>query len=207
LSVEHEPKVKRLITQLLADNGEHDIPVWRILIVGQTEAWADGRLLTLVGATMPANVGLGPAAPEDIQGALRSTEQLSWLAFQDDAVAVLTNLLALAWVMQAASHFQLQGSSASFSRTAIADHLWQFWTGGRLTLQNLLMRLAEREASFEHSFALSELNGADVATFESRPPQLPLRLTSRNRIEFQHDLAAEWGRFQRLKEIAHKTGH
>ena len=121
-------------------------------------------------------------------------------------MAVLTNLRALAWVMQAASHFQRQDSSASFSRTAIADHLWQFWTGGRLTLQNLLMRLAEREASFEPSFALSELDGTDVATFEARPTQLPLRITSRNRIEFQHDLAAEWGRFQRLKEIAHATG-
>ena len=35
LNVEHEPKVKRLITELLADNGEHDTSVWRVLIVGQ----------------------------------------------------------------------------------------------------------------------------------------------------------------------------
>jgi hypothetical protein len=206
LSVEHEPKVKRLITELLADNGEHDTPVWRVLIVGQTEAWADGRLQVLVDATTVANVELGPASPQDVQAALLSTGQLGWLAWQDDAVAVLTNLRALAWVMQAESHFQLQGNFVSLSRTAIADHLWKFWTGGRLTLQSLLMRLAEREASFEHSFALSELDGTDVATFESRPIQLPLRLTSRNRIEFQHDLAAEWGRFQRLKEMAHDTG-
>ena len=69
----------------------------------------------------------------------------------------------------------------------------------------MLMRLAEREASFEHSVGLSELSAPEALALQERPPQLPLRITSRNRVEFQHDLAAEWARFQRLKEISDHT--
>jgi hypothetical protein len=107
------------------------IPVWRILIVGQTEAWIDGRLQGLLGDKQPASVELGPAPLAEVQAALRSTPQLTWLALQDDAVAVLANLRALAWVMQAASHFQQQGHIARLSLTAIADSLWQFWTNAQ----------------------------------------------------------------------------
>ena len=64
------------------------------------------------------------------------------------------------------------------------------------------MRLAVREAKFEHSFAVSELSAEDADTIDQCPGQTPLRRNDRNRIEFQHDLAAEWARFQRLKEIA-----
>jgi hypothetical protein len=69
-------------------------------------------------------------------------------------------------------------------------------------VQNFLIRLAVREAGFEHSFALSELGAEDAATLDQCPSQTPIRRNDRNRIEFQHDLAAEWARFQRLKEIA-----
>ena len=68
--------------------------------------------------------------------------------------------------------------------------------------KNLLIRLAEREANFEHSFEVSKLDPANAAAIDERPAQTPLRLNARNRVEFQHDLAAEWARFQRLKEIA-----
>jgi hypothetical protein len=107
--------------------------------------------------------------------------------------------------MQAASHFQQQGHIASLSLTTIADVLWKFWTNGQLQLQGMLMRLSEREASFEHSIGLSELPPPDALALQERPPQLPLRITSRNRVEFQHDLAADWARFQRLKEISDDT--
>ncbi|MGF6638375.1 hypothetical protein OKW39_005591 [Paraburkholderia sp. MM6662-R1] len=66
-----------------------------------------------------------------------------------------------------------------------------------------MMRLAKREAYFERSFALSDLDPADAATFSESPAELPLRLNRRtNRIEFEHDLAADWARFQYLKEIS-----
>ncbi|SDE80909.1 hypothetical protein SAMN05444679_13261 [Variovorax sp. CF079] len=65
-----------------------------------------------------------------------------------------------------------------------------------------MMRLAQREASFERSFALTDLKPADTTTFTQRPEELPLRLNERtNRIEFEHDLAADWARFQFLKQI------
>ena len=198
-------QVKQLVGALVSEHTPGEIPVWRILIVGQTEAWIDGRLQGLLGDKQPASVELGPAPLAEVQAALRSTPQLTWLDLQDDAVAVLANLRALAWVMQAGSHFQQQGHIARLSLTAIADSLWQFWTNGQLPLQGMLMRLAEREASFEHSVGLSELSAPEALALQERPPQLPLRITSRNRVEFQHDLAAEWARFQRLKEISDHT--
>ena len=81
------------------------------------------------------------------------------------------------------------------SLTTIADSLWQFWTNGDLLLQGILMRLAKREASFEHSVGLSTLSAAEAQALQSRPEQLPVRITSENRIEFQHELAADWARY------------
>ena len=205
ISNELAPNVKRLMAALVSEHTPGESPVWRILVVGQTEAWIDGRLQGLLGDEQPASIELGPAPLAEAQAALRLTPQLSWLAVQDDAVALLANLRALAWVIQAASHFQQQGHIASLSLTAIADSLWQFWTNGQLPLQGMLMRLAEREASFEHSVGLSELPASEALALQERPPQLPLRITSRNRVEFQHDLAAEWARFQRLKETSDDT--
>ncbi|WP_420477466.1 hypothetical protein, partial [Noviherbaspirillum sp. ST9] len=51
-------------------------------------------------------------------------------------------------------------------------------------------------------FEVSKLDPVDAAAMDERPTRMPLRINARNRIEFQHDLAAEWSRFQRLKEIA-----
>jgi hypothetical protein len=91
---------------------------------------------------------------------------------------------------------------ADWLHTAIADRLWKYWTKDRADVQALMMRLAQREASFERSFALTDLEPADTATFTQRPDELPLRLNERtNRIEFEHDLAADWARFQFLKQI------
>jgi hypothetical protein len=204
LSAEVAASAKALIAELIAANNGQEPSGWHVLVIGQTEAWADSRLQNLTGAT-PPNQPVGLVSTDEVVDCLRSCAALRWLASQDETVAALTNLRALAWVMQAESLFQAQDGDALQSYTAVADRLWQFWTGGRVTLQKLLMSLAEREASFEHSFALSELAAADVELFEARPAQLPLRLTSRNRIEFEHDLAADWARFQRLKEMADDT--
>src|SRR6185437_3347982 len=77
----------------------------------------------------------------------------------------------------------------------------KYWTKDCADVQALMMRLAQREASFERSFALTDLEPADTATFTRRSEELPLRLNERtNRIEFEHDLAADWARFQFLKQ-------
>jgi hypothetical protein len=201
ISSELVPQVKRLVAALVCESAPGEIPLWRILVVGQTEAWIDGRLQGLLGNKESVSVELGPAPLAEVRDAMRSTPGLSWLALQDDALAVLSNLRALAWVVQAASQFQQKGQAARLSLTAIADSLWNFWTNGQLPLQGILMRLSEREASFEHSIGLSELPAPEALALQERPPQLPLRITSLNRVEFQHDLAADWSRFQKLKEV------
>jgi hypothetical protein len=126
---------------------------------------------------------------------------LSWLTGHDDTVAALTNLRTLGWVIKAGAAL---GSNANglASHSAIADRLWKYWTQDRADVQAMMMRLAQREASFERSFALTDLAQGDTATFTQRPHELPLRLNEKsNRIEFEHDLAADWARFQFLKQI------
>jgi hypothetical protein len=85
---------------------------------------------------------------------------------------------------------------------AIADRLWSYWTNDKIKLQSLLMKMAEREALFERSFAISQLELGFGEAIDESPKQFPLRKNKEtNRFEFQHDLAADWARFQRLKEI------
>lgn len=179
--------------------------VWRVVIVGQTEAWADGRLRELAGASQPTkDVEIEELTPDSVIAALRTSESLRWLVSHDDAVAALTNLRALAWVMQAEPVFAAEASGA-MSPSAVADRLWAFWTNDKAGVKNLLMRLAEREAGFERSFALSDMTMADASALDSIPQNCPLRVTSTNRVEFTHDLAADWARFQQLKAIADDT--
>ncbi|MEN6331991.1 MAG: hypothetical protein ABFD57_08390 [Smithella sp.] len=204
ISSELVPQVKQLVEMLVSENTIGETPIWRILIIGQTEAWISGKLQGLLGSKQPVSVDLSPVSPTEVQAALRSMPLLSWLALQKEAIAVLTNLRALAWVMEAAPYFQQQGHIAKLTLTDIADSIWQFWTNKQLPLQRLLMRLAECEASFKHSIGLTELTTPEILTLQASPPQLPL-LIKRNRVEFQHDLAADWARFQWLKEISKDT--
>ena len=195
-------RCRKLIGELLASNEASADPVWRAMIIGQTEMWSSGSLNQLIGAPVEKSVEVGRVSAGEVRAALRSRPSLAWLALHDDALAALGNLRALAWVMQAEGAFQAQDPNL-FSFTAVADRLWEHWTGGEARFQNLLIRLAEREANFERSFAIGELDIGDAQAFDACPPEVPLRRNARHRIEFAHDLAADWTRFQRLKEIAH----
>ena len=202
LTPEDRVRVKALVGDLIAAAPGD---VWRIVIVGQTEAWADGRLRELAGGSQPTNdVEVEELTASSVIEALHTTGSLRWLVSHDDAVAALTNMRALAWVMQAEQVFAAEPSGA-MSPSAVADRLWTFWTNDKAAIKNLLMRLAEREASFERSFALSDMNMADASALDSIPQNCPLRITSTNRVEFAHDLAADWARFQQLKAIADDT--
>lgn len=189
---------RQIVTSLLA--ADNPSP-WRVVVVGQTEAWAEDVLQQIANAAEPPNYEVKLATDDEVKAALLSAPRLSWAVSHDDIVAVLKNLRTLAWVMEAESRFRPQDAQVLGSYTAIAEHLWRYWTDDKLKIQNLLIRLAVREAKFEHSFAVSELDAEDAATIDQCPSQTPLRRNNRNRIEFQHDLAAEWSRFQRLKEI------
>jgi hypothetical protein len=173
---------------------------WRVVVVTQTQGLieAEGSVL---GGRKAEFVEVGLATAPEVKLALLPSRTLGWLAGHDETIAALANLRALGWVIKAGAAL---GSSASglAAHTAIADRLWKYWTHDRADIQALMMRLAQREASFERSFALTDLDPTDTGTFTSRPRELPLRLNERtNRVEFEHDLAADWARFQFLKQV------
>jgi len=99
LSLENRVRIKELVRSLLAAApGE----VWRIIIIGQPEAWTDGHLRELAsGSQLTKDVEVEELTAGSVIAALRTTESLRWLTSHDDAVAALTNMRALAWVMQA----------------------------------------------------------------------------------------------------------
>jgi len=199
-------KAKALIEELKKQNVPGAKVTWRILIVGQTEAWIGGALHEMAGVASPTYFQVEELPVGKVRGVLLSVTGLEWLATHGDAVSVLINLRTLAWVIQAAARFQGVGAAGALSLTAIADRLWDYWTDNKPSVQRLLMRLAEREATFEHSFSISQFDSGDAAVLDNLPIACPLRRDDASgRIRFQHDLAADWARFQRLKELADDT--
>ena len=199
-------KARALIEVLHKRNPSAAKAAWRVLIVGQTEAWVSGTLQQLAGVASPKNLEVEELPDATVRDVLRSVAGLAWLTSHSDAVSSLTNLRTLAWVIQAAVCFQEQDSSDGLSLTAIADRLWSYWTDNKPSVHRLLLRLAERDATFEHSFAVSQLESGDAAVLDGLPIACPLRRDEASgRIQFQHDLAADWARYQRLKEIAGDT--
>jgi len=175
----------------------------RVLIVGQSDAGVSGTLQQLAGSASPATVEIPRLEAKEVSEVLWATDGLQWLATQDDAVEALRNLKALAWVIDGAALFQATSGAQQLSLTTIADRLWPYWTGNKPSLQRLLMKLGEREASFEHSFALTSFDSGEVTELNALPKSCPLRSSTNNRFQFEHDLAADWARFQRLKQDNH----
>lgn len=197
--------IRNLLQAILPSDGEETDGAWRVIIVTQTQSWVEGEE-TILGRRKALLVEVQALKHEAVKLALLPSPTLGWLAAHDDTITALTNLRTLAWVIEAGAALgsNAVGSNAGglTSHTAIADRLWKYWTKDRADVQALMMRLAQREASFERSFALTDLEPADTATFTRRPDELPLRMNDRtNRIEFEHDLAADWARFQFLKQI------
>lgn len=197
-------RANALVASLIAHNGA-GASKWHIVVVGQSDSWSQGRLQRIGSTALPEYWELKLLAQDDVQQALLSSPQLRWAASHSEIVYALTNPRTLAWVLEAAPRFAQNNVSSLASHIAIADHLWQYWTEGKETLQRTLVDLAVREANFEHSFEISKLESGHAEAVEKRPPQLPLRKNKYNRFEFQHDLASDWIRFQRLKEVATDT--
>jgi len=173
--------------------------LWRILLISQSEGLA-ARLQTLLPATTPGVVPVGDLALDEVKAVLRDRADLAWLTAHDESVRVLTNLRTLAWVSQAgASLAPTLGSPVSHAE--IADSLWRLWTGDDLAVQSVVMGLAVREAAFERSFTVSSLGVAEASVLNGALAGLPMHKVN-NRLAFDHDLAADWARFQVLKEIS-----
>src|SRR3546814_14057290 len=88
------------------------------------------------------------------------------------------------------------------SHTAIADRLWKHWTKDRADVQALMMRPAQREPSFERSFALTDLEPAAAATFPQRPEEPPLPRNARSTPpHFEHQPAADGSPARSLSQL------
>lgn len=202
ISPDYIKKIKYLISNILATNSyQEGCFEWRVIIVGQTEAWGSGDFHEIAGRTSIQSIEISSLDPSDVRAALHSSSHLSWLASDNEALIALGNLKTLAWVMRAESVFS-EGGMDDISLPAIADRLWSYWTSDKIKFHNLLTQLAEREAEFQRSFPIS---GFDIDVSEALDEGLewlPLRKRKdTNSIEFEHDLGADWARFQRLKEI------
>lgn len=190
-------KLEACLTRLADD------PSWRAIFISQQEGYEDRvRGLRLTNG-WPAVI-VPSLASADVTTALNSVPALSWIANDSDVLPLLTNPRTLGWVISASSSFPKGADTALTSAASIADHLWARWTRGpaRTQLHRLVVRLAVRDAAYERSFPVSELEAGDLAAFDQRSAELPLIVNARNAIEFQHDLASDWARYQRLKEVA-----
>ena len=196
--------IRQLLQAILQSDGKENEGAWRVVIVTQTQSWIEGEEMIL-GGRKAHLVEVEALKSDAVKLALLPSPILGWLVAHDDTIAALANLRTLAWVIKAGAALG-SNTGGLASHTGIADRLWKYWTKDRADVQALMMRLAQREASFERSFALTDLEPADTATFTQRPDELPLRLNEQaNRIEFEHDLAADWARFQFLKQICADT--
>ncbi len=183
----------------LADN-----PTWRVILISQLGGF-ENQLLGIRAAIQWPTVIVPTLATSTIRNALKTVPSLVWISSELQILPLLANLRTLGWVIAATSSFPQADGASLTSTAAIADRLWSHWTIGpaKTQVQRLLMRLAMREAAFERSFAISDLDSGEASAFDQRPQELPLIVNKRNRIEFRHDLASDWARYQRLKEIAH----
>lgn len=192
--------IQQLLQGILTVTRQVDDSAWHVIFITQPQSRGDIER-TILNGHQATPIELGPLDALDVKSALMASLSLNWLTAHDETIAALTNLRTLAWIESAGTSIPSHAGKLT-SHTSIADHLWGYWTKGRADVQALMMRLAEREASFERSFPLTSLDSADVTTFTQRPSELPLHLNQRtNSIEFEHDLAADWARFQYLKQI------
>jgi hypothetical protein len=194
LSAPSRIKAQQLVKQLVEQNGSEMSQPWRVILIGQTEFWASGELPKMAGMPSLARWEVGPRSVGEVATVLRASPGLQWLASHHDALLALTNLKTLAWVVQAAGVFQDERAAAPASMVAIAEKLWSHWTEGRTALEGFFMRLALRDAAFEHSVAVSTLDAADATAFDGRPQQCPVRRNpTNNHVQFEHDLSSRLG--------------
>lgn len=193
-------RVRALVERLLPQEDSAKAGLWKVVVLTQEEGWLE-RASSLLGSRSVTPVSVGLLTEAEVATALRSTLNLGWLANDPSSLSALRNLKMLGWAMQAETNAALTSTDLT-SPPAMADRIWGHWTQGRLDAQRLLMSLSEREANFERSFPIGKLSSGDATAFDQSAANLPLRTNSRNSLVFEHDLAADWSRFQRLKQDA-----
>ncbi|MGX7877325.1 hypothetical protein ACVDG5_036110 [Mesorhizobium sp. ORM6] len=169
----------------------------RLIVVGQA-LWASSAGPLVAGLRVHP-VSIEQLSTEEVAAALRSSPAVRWVASRPQLLTGLRNLRTLGWVMEAAVTPEI-GQTGLATPSAIVDLVFGRWTGGKVALERLLTTLAVREAEFERSFAISDIDRGDAEAFDSRPDGFPIRKNKQRRLEFEHDLAADWARFELLKE-------
>lgn len=173
---------------------------WRVVVTTQP------RGLPLLTAAFSEHathlVEVGPLSVPEVKEAVSASPALRWLTSHESTIEALTSLKALAWVLGAGAG--LVTPTAPFSsHIDVVEALWQFWTQRDVAAQALLMRLGVRDANSERSFRISTLDAGQLQAFQASRAFLPLRVDlATNHLRFEHDLAADWARFQGLKELS-----
>lgn len=191
--------VKSLSSTAVGDTPDRVVP-WRVVVTTQPRGLP--LLTTAFSKHATRLVEVGPLSALDVKEAVAASPTLQWLTSHESTISALTSLKALAWVLGAGAG--LATPTASFaSHIDVVDALWRFWTQHDLAAQALLMRLGVREADSELSFPISTLDAGQLQAFQTSQTTLPLRVDlATNHLRFEHDLAADWARFQRLKELS-----
>lgn len=193
--------LKGIMDRWWGDGPSETGAAWRAVLVAQSSALEALTAFRPYVATADDLLEVGVIPAERVRETLRAHTGLGWLASDVDAVDVLGNLKTLAWVCQAEQSFKNEAGQAA-SRVSVAKRLWQHWTQGRTVLQQVMIAMAEREANFAPLMTRSQLDPAQAKEFDDLPSSCPIRMTPRGKLEFKHDLASDWSRFQRLQEIA-----
>jgi hypothetical protein len=193
-------RLSQMIRTLL-ENRQTSEQTWRVVAIGQ-RAGFEAHLDPIVSALSGNVVPVSPLEADQVREALQSVPALAQHAYDDSFVALLGNLQTLAWMIAAGSSFAGAEAGRMAARSPIADRLWAHWTCDDPDLHSFMIALARRDAEYERSFALSELSAAERAAWKAGHQRMPLKLSDRNRLSFEHDLASDWARYQYLKEIA-----
>ena len=192
------------LSQMVRGLIEHRLPGdegWRVIAIGQRTGF-EVHLDPLVNALNGHVVAVSVLESEQVRDALHSVPALAQHAYDDAFLPLLGNLRTLAWIIAAGSLFAGAEVGRMAARSQIADRLWAHWTGGDADLHSFMIALARRDAEYERSFALSDLDASERAAWKAGHQRMPLKLNDRNRLSFEHDLASDWARYQFLKEIA-----
>ena len=125
--------IRQLLQLILSPTGQTDDGAWHVVVITQTQSWVEGEE-AMLGGHRAEPFELEPLSSLDVMKALWASPSLGWLTGHDDTVAALTNLKTLAWVVGAGAALGSNPSGLA-SHTAIADRLWNYWTGGRADAQ------------------------------------------------------------------------
>lgn len=174
---------------------------WQLIVIAQ-QAGFETHLDPVLRALGGAIVLVAPLDPREVREALASVPSLAQHANDAAFVTLMGNPRMLAWIIAAGPSFAADQPGQMATRPQIADRLWSYWIEDDADRHAFMIALARRDADYERSFALSDLNPSDRTAWNDGHQRLPLVLSARHRLSFEHDLASDWARYQSLKEMA-----